>query len=220
MKQYGFDNYEGCLSKYVPKDFQGYLRPEFAQGNTGTTPTPKPTKSSVKKKVKDRVDNTRKQQDIDEIFKMTPVGETPEVAPKKEPKPKKEVTKPREEPKKVDRMAELVNKYSKYKTTSTLTKDYKSGKITQTEYEYVLNALGKNTKSVKEAEPPKPKAPTKKTTPKKKSTPVKEQKKPTTSKKVEPTKKKNGQKVTNTYSSVSVDDFNNAIDELLKKYNK
>ena len=113
-----------------------------------------------------------------------------------------------------------------------MTKDYKAGKISQTEYENVLNALGKNTKSVKEAEPPKPKAPTKKTTSKKEdtpakktptkkeSTPVKEQKKPTTSKKVEPTKKKNGQKVTNTYSSVSVDDFNSAIDELLKKYNK
>lgn len=232
MKQYGFDNYEGCLSKYVPKDFQGYLRPEFAKGTTGVAPQPKPTKSSVKKKVKDRVDNVRKQQDIDEIFKLTPVGETSEVKPKKEPKPKKEATKPKEEPKQEDHMATLIAKYSKYKTTSTLTKDYRAGKISQSEYNHILNALGKNTKSVKEAEPPKPKTPTKKTTPKKEdtpakktptkkeSTPVKEQKKPTTSKKVEPTKRKNGQKVTNTYSSVSVDDFNSAIDELLKKYNK
>ena len=93
------------------------------------------------------------------------------------------------------------------------------------EYESILNALGKNTKSVKEAEPPKPKAPTKKapakkTTTKKESTPVKEHQKPTTSKKVEPTKKKNGQRVTNTYSDVGVDEFNKSIDDILKRYNK
>ena len=222
MKQYGFDKYEGSLAKYVPNIYKKYLYDKFSKDFKASyivnfddiEDTPKPKKSSVKKKVKDKVDNVRKQQAIDEIFKTTPVTETP----KKESKPK-------EEPKQEDRMATLIAKYSKYKTTSTLTKDYKSGKITQTEYENVLNALGKNTKSVKETEPPKPKAPTKKapakkTTTKKESTPVKEQKKPTISKKVEPTKKKNGQRVTNTYSDVGVDEFNKTIDDILNRYNK
>ena len=217
MKQYGFDKYEGSLAKYVPDSHKKYLYEKFSKDFRRSyivnfddiEDTPKPKKSSVKKKVKDRVDNVRKQQAIDEIFKTTPVTETPKKAPK-----------PKEEPKQEDRMATLIAKYSKYKTTSTLTKDYKSGKITQTEYENVLNALGKNTKSVKEAEPPKPKATPKKTSPKKDNTPVKEQKKPTTSKKVEPTKKKNGQRVTNTYSDVGVDEFNKSIDDILKRYNK
>ena len=217
MKQYGFDKYEGSLAKYVPDTYKKYLYDKFSKDFKRSyivnideiEETPKPKKSSVKKKVKDKVDNVRKQQAVEEIFKTTPVTETP----------KKEL-KPKEEPKQEDRMATLIAKYSKYKTTSTLTKDYRAGKISQSEYNHILNALGKNTKSVKEAEPPKPKAPTKKTTPKKESTPVKEQKKPTTSKKVEPTKKKNGQRVTNTYSDVGVDEFNKTIDDILNRYNK
>lgn len=156
----------------------------------------------------------------------------------KKPAPKLET--PVEESKPVDRMGTLLAKYSKYKTTSTLTKDYKAGKITQAEYNSILNALGKNTKTVKAPTPPKPEAPkvvatpeppkvktpkpkaekpkstdkVKKETKKSAVAPTKEQKKPTTTKKT-PTKKS---KVTNTYSDMSVDDFNNAIDDLLNKY--
>ena len=156
------------------------------------------------------------------------------VEPKKKTTKKKETPKPtppKEPAKPVDRMADLVAKYSKYKTTSTLTRDFNSGKITQAEYNHILNALGKNTKSVKESKPvatpkvtPAPKVETpkatenkvKKETKKSTVTPTKEQKKPTTTKKVEPKKKKSN--VKNTYSNMSTEDFNNAIDDLLNKY--
>ena len=140
----------------------------------------------------------------------------------KKPAPKLET--PVEEPKPVDRLGDLVAKYSKYKTTSTLTKDYKAGKITQAEYNHVLNALGKNTKSAKAPTPTKKVETTPKTTETKvkketkKSTvaPTKEQKKPTTSKKVEPKKRKSN--IKNTYSDMSADDFNSAVDDLLNRY--
>ena len=151
----------------------------------------------------------------------TPKVETPKVT-KTKPKVDKEVPKP--EPKPVDRLGDLVAKYSKYKTTSTLTKDYKSGKITQAEYNHVLNALGKNTKSAKAPTPAKkventPKATetkVKKETKKSTVAPTKEQKKPTTSKKVEPKKRKSN--IKNTYSDMNVDDFNSAVDDLLNRY--
>lgn len=221
MKQYGFDKYEGSLAKYVPNIYKKYLYDKFSKDFKASyivnfddiEDTPKPKKSSVKKKVKDKVDNVRKQQVIDEIFKTTPVTETP----KKEPKPKPE-------PKPVDRLGDLVAKYSKYKTTSTLTKDYKAGKITQAEYNHVLNALGKNTKSAKAPTPAKkvettPKATetkVKKETKKSTVAPTKEQKKPTTSKKVEPKKRKSN--IKNTYSDMNADDFNSAVDDLLNRY--
>ena len=134
------------------------------------------------------------------------------------PKPKAPV----EEPKPVDRLGDLVAKYSKYKTTSTLTKDYKSGKITQAEYNHVLNALGKNTKTAKaptkkvETVPKATETKVKKETKKSTVAPTKEQKKPTTSKKVEPKKRKSN--VKNTYSDMSADDFNSAVDDLLNRY--
>lgn len=157
----------------------------------------------------------------------TPKVETPKVTKPKKPKATKEVPKPepKPEPKPVDRLGDLVAKYSKYKTTSTLTKDYKAGKITQAEYNHVLNALGKNTKSAKKAETPAkkventPKATetkVKKETKKSTVAPTKEQKKPTTSKKVEPKKRKSN--IKNTYSDMNADDFNSAVDDLLNRY--
>ena len=146
--------------------------------------------------------------------KITPKVETPKVT-KTKPKVDKEVPKP--QPKPVDRLGDLVAKYSKYKTTSTLTKDYKAGKITQAEYNHVLNALGKNTKSAKKAETPKAtETKVKKETKKSTVAPTKEQKKPTTSKKVEPKKRKSN--IKNTYSDMSADDFNSAVDDLLNRY--
>ena len=150
--------------------------------------------------------------------KITPKVETPKVT-KTKPKVDKEVPKPqpKPEPKPVDRLGDLVAKYSKYKTTSTLTKDYKSGKITQAEYNHVLNALGKNTKSAKKAETPKAtETKVKKETKKSTVSPTKEQKKPTTSKKVEPKKRKSN--IKNTYSDMNADDFNSAVDDLLNRY--
>lgn len=181
-------------------------------------------KSKPKVKVVDKkVSEKETKKIVDDIFKTTPIEE-PKPEPVKPKKPKKP-EKPKEEPKPADRMTTLIAKYSKYKTTSTLTKDFKAGKISQAEYNHILNALGKNTKTVKEPTPvkktPTKKQPTKTETKVKEETkssvvpPTKEQKKPTTSK---TTKKKNKQRVENTYSDMSVDDFNNAIDDLLNKY--
>ena len=177
----------------------------------------------------------------------TPKVETPKVTKPKKPKAPKETPapQPKPEPKPVDRLGDLVAKYSKYKTTSTLTKDYKAGKITQAEYDHVLNALGKNTKTAKAPTPPKSEAPKvvatpeppKVKTPKPKAKPKAEKPKSTEAKvkketkksavaptkeqkkptttKKTPTKKS---RVKNTYSTMDEDKFNDILDGLLDKY--
>lgn len=222
MKDAGLTSYENAFN---PSKFKAKTKPK----ETIKVVDKKVSKKETKKIVDDIFTTTPVEEPKVAKPKTPKVKETPEpkppkvkeTPPKKAPKPKTPV----EEPKPVDRMDTLIAKYSKYKTTSTLTKDYKAGKITQAEYNSILNALGKNTKTAKTPKPTKPKADTPKSTETKvkketkKSTvaPTKEQKKPTTTKKT-PTKKKNGQRVTNTYSDMGVDDFNNAIDDLLNRY--
>ena len=219
---------------------------------------PKETIKVVDKKVSKK--ETKKI--VDDIFTTTPVDEpkvakpkTPKVKETPEPKPPKiketppkKAPKPKtpvEEPKPVDRMDTLIAKYSKYKTTSTLTKDFKAGKITQAEYDHVLNALGKNTKTAKAPTPPKSEAPKvvatpeppKVKTPKPKAKPKAEKPKSTEAKvkketkksavaptkeqkkptttKKTPTKKS---RVKNTYSTMDEDKFNDILDGLLDKY--
>ena len=258
-----------CHGCDYPEHAEPYMK-EFRQlmKNMGLTsyensfsPKAKPKKKPKEtiKVIDKKVSKKETKKIADDIFTTTPVEPTPkpktpkvketpepkppkvkETPPKKAPKPKAPV----EEPKPVDRMSTLIAKYSKYKTTSTLTKDYKSGKITQSEYNSILNALGKNTKTVKTPEPPKVKEPkavatpeppkvktskptkpktdtpkstetkVKKETKKSTVTPTKEPKKPTTTKKT-PTKKS---RVKNTYSTMDEDKFNDILDGLLDKY--
>ena len=191
----------------------------------GENPFPETKKAEPKKMSTIRMRELAGEIEVPLPKKNSKPKETPKsVTPKEEPKPKAPA-KPKEEPKPVDRMDTLLAKYSKYKTTSTLTKDYKAGKITQAEYNHILNALGKNTSTTKKVTPAEPKpvatpkvteTKVKKETKKSTVTPKKEQKKPTTTKKVEPKPKKSN--VKNTFSDMSTEDFNSAVDDLLNKY--